>query len=84
MEEQKQKSYITKDMTIREIIELYPETMDVIMGYQLACVGCGIADFETIEGGAMGHGMTEEEVGMLVKDLNRVIEETRKVDIKEN
>ena len=49
MEEQKQKSYITKDMTISEIIELYPETMDVIMQYQLSCVGCGIADFETIE-----------------------------------
>ena len=80
---EQEKSYINKEMTIQEIIELYPETMEIIMEYQLSCVGCGAAGFETIEQGALGHGMSEEEVGMLVRDVNKVIQQSREINIKQ-
>ena len=69
---------ITADMTISEIIDMYPETTQVVLEYGLHCVGCGIAAIETIEQGAYGHGMQKEDVDMLIRDLNRVIKEHRK------
>ncbi|HID24842.1 MAG TPA: DUF1858 domain-containing protein [Thermoplasmata archaeon] len=61
---------ITKDMTIREVIEKYPETALVFSKYNVGCIGCFAASFETIEDIARVHGTDIEK---LVKDLNEVI-----------
>lgn len=59
--------YITKDMTIQEVVFKHPELMEVFMGYGLHCMGCAIAQFDTIEAGARAHGIHPE---YLLKDLN--------------
>ena len=66
---------ITKDMSIEEIVTKYPQTIAVFMAYGLGCVGCQIASFETLEEGAMAHGI---DVDALVKDLNTFIESISK------
>ncbi|WP_295632302.1 DUF1858 domain-containing protein [uncultured Mitsuokella sp.] len=61
---------ITKDMSILEVVQQYPDTVDVFVNAGMGCLGCAAAHFENIEQGAMAHGI---DVDQLVKDLNTVI-----------
>ena len=72
MSEEGQK--ITKDMTLGDVVAKYPETARVMMSYGLHCIGCHVAAWETIEQGAMGHGMSQEDLEKMMKDLNEVAE----------
>lgn len=40
---------ITKEMTIAEIINKYPKTVPIMMGFGFHCVGCPMSQSETIE-----------------------------------
>ena len=62
---------ITKDMAIGEVVEKYPETVEVFMSHGLRCMGCMMAMMETIEQGARSHGIDPKK---LLKELNSVIE----------
>ena len=61
---------ITKDMSILDVVQKYPDTVDVFVNAGMGCLGCAAAHFENIEQGAMAHGI---DVDQLVKDLNTVI-----------
>ena len=61
---------ITKDMSILEVVQQYPDTAEVFMSAGMGCLGCAAAHFENIEQGAMAHGI---DVDQLVKDLNTVV-----------
>ncbi len=61
---------ITKEMTIEEVVSQYPETMMVFMRHGMHCVGCHVSAFESIEEGALAHGIN---VDALVLDLNKVV-----------
>ena len=61
---------ITKDMSILEVVQKYPDTVDVFVNAGMGCLGCAAAHFENIEQGAMAHG---SDVDQLVKDLNTVV-----------
>lgn len=62
---------ITKEMSIGEIVQEYPETVPVLMSHGLGCIGCAIAQFESLEEGAMVHGI---DIDKLVEDLNKSIQ----------
>jgi len=64
------KRKITKDMSFRETLEKYPETVDIFFKHGMHCIGCIAASFETIEQGAIAHGI---DVDKLIKDLNNAI-----------
>ncbi len=64
---------ITKEMPIGEIVQKHPQTIRVFLSHGLMCVGCAAARFESLEQGAMAHGI---DVDTLLKDLNASIEET--------
>lgn len=66
---------ITKDMLITDIIEKYPETVPILMGYGLHCVSCNYASFDTLENGIKIHGMDDETFEMLLRDVNSLISE---------
>jgi hybrid cluster-associated redox disulfide protein len=66
---------ITREMTIQEVVNNWPETLEVFARYGLGCVGCHIAAFENIEQGAVAHGL---DVDALVKDLNAAVAERQK------
>jgi hybrid cluster-associated redox disulfide protein len=60
---------ITGEMSIMEIVQTYPETVPVFMKHGLHCLGCAIAQFETLAQGAAAHRM---DLPALLKDLNEV------------
>ena len=64
---------ITLDMTIGQVVEKYPQASEVMLGYGLHCVGCAVNPYETIEQGALGHGMVKEMIDDMLKDLNFVV-----------
>ena len=72
MQEQS-KSEITKEIPINDLINNHPDVIPVLMGYGLHCVGCSFASHDTLETGARMHGMNEEEVEMMIKDVNATI-----------
>ena len=74
----KTKQFVTKNMLMSEIVERYPELVEVLTyDYGLHCVSCFAAEMETLEQGASGHGMSEEEVETMVDSLNKVITEAK-------
>ncbi len=60
---------ISKENTIEEVVTKYPESVIVFMKHGLHCVGCHVSAFESIEEGAMAHGIN---VDALVADLNKI------------
>lgn len=62
---------VTKEMPIDQIVQQYPQTVRVFLSHGLFCIGCAAARFESLEQGALAHGI---DVEALVKDLNAVIE----------
>ncbi|MDP2628285.1 MAG: DUF1858 domain-containing protein [Nanoarchaeota archaeon] len=71
---------ITKETIINEIVEKYPETIVVLMGYGLHCVGCHFSGFDTLESGAKIHGMDNETIEMMLKDLNEIVKQNKKLN----
>lgn len=63
---------ITKEMGIIEIVQKYPQTLEVFQKYGLGCIGCAAARFENLEAGAKVHGI---DVDSFIADLNKAIEE---------
>ncbi|RMF06145.1 DUF1858 domain-containing protein [Candidatus Woesearchaeota archaeon] len=67
---------ITKDMLISEVIEMLGEDAAIVMmEHGLHCVGCHISAFETIEQGTVGHGFSEKDLELLIRDLNKIASE---------
>ena len=66
---------ITKQTPIGELVKDHPETVEVFLKFGLHCIGCPVSMMETIEQGAAGHGMSDEEIDNLVKELNEKIRE---------
>jgi len=64
-------SVITKDMTISETMTRFPATEQVFIQYKLHCVGCSVAEFETIEEGARTHQV--QNLNQLLADLNKAV-----------
>ncbi|MBI5427240.1 MAG: DUF1858 domain-containing protein [Nitrospinae bacterium] len=62
---------IEKSTTINEIISAYPETVKFFNDLKMSCSGCFAVNFDTLENGALMHGM---EVNNLIHQLNRFIE----------
>lgn len=60
---------ISKDMIIKDIVEKHPETLPVFGQFQMGCLGCSGALFETLEQGALAHGI---DVELMVNSLNKV------------
>jgi len=58
---------ISEEMTIKEVIDKYPETAMVFMKYNVGCIGCLAASFEKVRDIATVHGI---DIKALVKDLN--------------
>ena len=64
---------ITKEMTLGEAVSKFPETAVIMMRYGLHCIGCHVASWETIEQGALGHGLTAAQVKDMVAEMNAAI-----------
>lgn len=61
---------VTKDMTFHQVMRLNPKVLTVLTKFQLGCAGCMGAQHETVEKGALAHGLDVDE---LVQELNAVL-----------
>jgi len=66
---------ITKDSVIADVVREHPEAIGVFLQYGLHCVGCSMAQYDTIASGARSHGVNPEYI---VKDLNAHIAKVRR------
>ena len=62
---------ITKEMGIIEVVQQYPQTLEIFQKYGLGCIGCAAARFENLEAGAKVHGI---DVDAFIADLNASIQ----------
>ncbi len=62
---------ITENMSISEVVEQYPQTVDVFRNHGMGCFGCSAARFENIGQGAAAHGI---DINSLLTALNKAIE----------
>jgi len=67
----KEEVKITKNMTIAEALKVKPQIAAVLMGKGMHCLGCVIAQGETMEQAAEVHGLDPEQ---LIKELNELKE----------
>jgi hybrid cluster-associated redox disulfide protein len=61
------KKKIHKDLTFYELINEHSGAAEFLMEKGLMCGGCPMAQLETIEQGAIAHGLDPKE---LIKELN--------------
>lgn len=62
---------VTKEMGIIEIVQNYPQALEVFAKYGLGCIGCAAARFENLEAGAKVHGVDPDE---MVAEINALID----------
>lgn len=63
---------ITKEMTVGQVLRLYPQTVQIFLELGMHCLGCPSSTMESIEGAALTHGRKVDE---LVSQLNVAIEQ---------
>ena len=62
---------VTKEINIMDIVQAYPQSIEIFQKYGLGCIGCAAARFENLEAGARVHGFDPEA---MVADINELIE----------
>src|SRR3989344_3337576 len=82
------KGKITKGMIIQESLAEHTDKAmilsEILIDFGIHCVGCGASGFETLGESVLGHGFTEQELDILVKNLNKAISEKSKNKMKSN
>jgi len=63
---------VTKEMSIIDIVQDHPESLEIFAKYGLGCIGCAAARFENLEAGARVHGFDPQE---MVDEINALIGE---------
>jgi hybrid cluster-associated redox disulfide protein len=66
----KDKILVNKKMSFGEILNRYPQTAGVLMENGMHCFGCSMAMYETLEQGALMHGVNPDK---LVEKINKMI-----------
>lgn len=74
----KSKNQINKKMILGDVVKAFPKAAEIMMEYGLHCVGCHVASWESIEQGASGHDLDNDEIDKMVDDINRTINEKSK------
>lgn len=65
---------ITKETTIGEVMQMHPDSADIMLNYGLHCIGCHVNPYESIEDGAKSHGMDDSTIQKIISDINKSIE----------
>lgn len=69
---------ISSNMAIGEVLELAGDKVNkvahVLMSSGMGCIGCPMAQMETLEQGCLAHGFDEKQIEKLVDKINKVLE----------
>jgi len=61
---------ITKEMTIKQVLDIDRTTAPIMMAYGMHCMGCPFSQMESLEMGCAAHGTDADE---LVTRLNEYL-----------
>ena len=61
----------TQEMTVTEVLEAWPETVEVFQALKTACVGCVMAPFDTLADVAR---IYEMEIEMIMETLHQAVQ----------
>ena len=65
---------INKKIIIGELISNFPKAAEILVTkYNFHCIGCMAAGGETLEEGAIVHGMSQKEIKEMIEVLNKKI-----------
>lgn len=63
---------VSKEMSIIDIVQQHPESLEIFAKYGMGCIGCAAAKFENLEAGAKVHGFDPDA---MVDEINALIGE---------
>ncbi|KNZ41068.1 DUF1858 domain-containing protein [Acetobacterium bakii] len=69
---------VTKDMGILDAVKAYPDSVNVFQAYGMHCFGCMAARFESIEQGAIAHGIDTDALIRSINDALDAVDLTKK------
>jgi hybrid cluster-associated redox disulfide protein len=71
MTKNKNNSYILdKDTILMNVVLESQRTAELLTEYGLHCIGCSFNEMDTVETGARVHGMTDQEIEDMIKEIN--------------
>ncbi len=74
------KKKISRKMMIGQMAQKYPVVAQLLLEkYGWHCVGCPMSAMESLEDGARGHGLSDKEIGKMMKYLNEKVAKDEKV-----
>jgi len=73
MQTEQTEQKIKRNLTIGDVVSKYPSCVEVLLSHGVHCVGCQVAFMETLEDGFRSHGMSEEKIDQIIKELNEAI-----------
>ena len=66
---------LNKEMTFADILNACPNCGEILLKYGLHCIGCHLSTMESLQDGCKAHGIADEDVNKMVKELNKKLEE---------
>ena len=63
------RQFITKDMLIGDVIEIYPSAAHALLSVGMHCVTCGVALYESVEEASYVNGLDPDDVIKVVNDM---------------
>jgi hybrid cluster-associated redox disulfide protein len=60
-------------MSVADIADLHPDAGDVLAAYGLHCIGCAFSSADTLEDGAVLHGLSDDDIENILIDLNDLL-----------
>ena len=69
---------ITGKSIIGKVLLKHPNTAKIFHKFGLSCIQCPVASSETIERGALAHGIDQITLKKLLHEINKAIENKKK------
>ncbi len=69
---------ISRKTALGEVAARFPAAVPVMLSKGMHCIGCHVAAFETVEQGAKAHGMSSEQIDLLLDEMNKAVRENKK------
>ncbi len=63
-------SHLGGKLNVSEVLTCWPETAPVFIRHRMACIGCPMSTFETLEGAALIYGL---DLDSFVRELQQTI-----------
>jgi hybrid cluster-associated redox disulfide protein len=66
---------VERTTNLGEVANKYPDAAKIMLEYGLHCVGCFANQFDTVEQGALIHGLSAEELDEMIFRVNESIKQ---------